>query len=310
MKKLTALLLAFMLLLACPAALTEGSDNWLDTVLGGVLDSVHSGEPLDLSGIELPEVADKAEKAKKEKRYLATLLIEGELVEGDYYYDHAGTLEVLSELTRDDENVALLMLFNTPGGSLYESDELYHAVMTYKEKTGRPVYAYMKQECCSGGVYAAMAADTIMAARMTITGSVGVYMSSYSEAGFYEKLGIEQEYIATGENKVPGYPTLTESQRAIDQALVDEGFGFFKEVIAQSRGLSEEEMAPFLDGRILSALQAKEMGLIDEVLYYDQALEKILAQLGEGVEEKDVTPEWDYGFEDAYDYNFLDWILP
>ena len=144
---------------------------------------------------------------------------------------------------------------------------------------------------------------------MAITGSVGVYVETYSEAGLLEKLGIEREYITTGENKVSGYPTLTESQRAIEQAMVDEGFEFFKAVVREGRGLTDEQMAPFLDGRILTALQAKEYGLIDEVLYYDEAIGRIDTALG-GVRFKDITPEAQMGFEDMISSEIMKWFMP
>jgi len=301
MKKTMAMLLA-MLLLCCAGALAEGSDNWLDGILGAVTSGFEEG--MDLDGIA------SAAREKKDNRYMASLFIDGELLEGDPYYDHARTLDAIDELAADGRNAALLLIFNTPGGGLYESDELHHALSVYKQKTGRPVYAYMKQECCSGGVYAAMAADTIYAARMTITGSVGVYVQTYSEAGLLEKLGITQEYITTGDNKVAGYPVLTEDQRAIEQAMVNEGFEFFKGVIREGRGMTDEQMAPFLDGRILTALQAKELGLIDDVLFFDEAMERIFADLGGEIAVKDITPETQLGFEDMFTSEILKWIMP
>lgn len=237
-------------------------------------------------------IAEKGGAEAKGKKYVALLEISGELMADDYTYDHAGTLDAIDLLMDDPHNVGLLVLFNTPGGGIYEGDELYHELTVYKQETGRPVYAYMEQECCSAGVYAAMAADYIMADKMTLTGSVGVYMQSTSEAGFYNLLGVENEYIATGENKVDGYPTLTEEQRGILQAIVDEAFMFFKEAIAEGRGLTEEQMSPFLDGRLLTALQAKEYGLIDEVCYYLDAIECFYERekLGDA-ELMDVTPD-------------------
>lgn len=291
MKKWSVLLLA--LCIALVSALAEAEGNWLSGVLEGVGSAAQ-----DVSG-----------QFAREEKNLALLFIEDELIEGASYYDHVGTLEAIEDLVYDNKNAALLVVFNTPGGGLYESDELHHALMTYKAATGRPVYAYMKQQCCSGGVYAAMAADTIYASRMTITGSVGVYVETYSEAGLLEKLGIEREYITTGENKVSGYPTLTESQRAIEQAMVDEGFEFFKAVVREGRGLTDEQMAPFLDGRILTALQAKEYGLIDEVLYYDEAIGRIDTALG-GVRFKDITPEAQMGFEDMISSEIMKWFMP
>lgn len=284
MKKMWGFMLAWLLVLASSTALAEG--GWLDDFL-------------------------KSNQSTEEDAYLAVLCIEGEISTYSYDYDHLGTLDVIDALSYDEDNVGLLLLLDTPGGSLYEADELVHVLDMYKQ-TGRPVYAFMEQECCSAGVYVAMAAEHIMAARMTVTGSIGVYTESFSEAGLYEKLGLEDEYIATGENKLIGYPTLTEEQRAIYQALVDEAFEFFKAEITRSRGLTEEQMAPFLDGRLLSALQAKDLGLIDEVCYYDEAIDWVLDQFHGWVDLVNVTPEPDYGFygrsgEDDED-DLINWL--
>ena len=301
MKKWMLLMIALILVLLSGAVSAEGSANWLDTILGDVGHGEGQIQPAD-SG------AKRA--GKRAQKSLALLFIDGEIIEGGSYYDHPGTLMAIEDLINDPDNAALLVVFNTPGGGLYESDELHHTLSVYKEQTGRPVYAYMKQECCSGGVYAAMAADTIYASKMTITGSVGVYVEAYSEAGLLEKLGIEREFITTGPNKVSGYPTLTPDQRAIEQAMVDEGFEFFKEVIRSSRGLTDEQMAPFLDGRILTAKQAKELGLVDKVLYYDEAITEIVGQLGEDVDFEDITPEAETGFEDMITSELLEWFMP
>lgn len=59
----------------------------------------------------------------------------------------------LDALAEDECNDALLLYLNTPGGNMYESDELYHALMMYREKTGRPIYGYMAQECCSAACW-------------------------------------------------------------------------------------------------------------------------------------------------------------
>lgn len=247
---------------------------------------------------------------RREKRYVAMLTIDGELSAYDAYYDHAGTLDAIDALIDDQENAGLILLLNTPGGGLYEADELLHELKTYKELTGRPVAAYMEQECCSAGVFAAMGADLIFASRMTLTGNVGVYMESSSDAGLLEKLGVEQIYVASGENKVNGYPELTQEQRAILQALVDESFELFLQEIETSRGLTRAQMEPFMDGRLLSAIQAKEMGLIDGVGYYDEAIDTFYETFGWGdAPLQDVTPEWEDGFGGLDNSDLLDWIV-
>ena len=295
MKRLMLVMLC-MLLLLCAAASAEGSDNWLETVLGRSM---------------VQETADTSAGPQKgnSRRYAAILDIDSEISEYDAVYDHIGVLDAIDALMEDEDNAALILQLNTPGGSMYEADELYHELMLYKA-TGRPVYAYMEQECCSAGVYVAMAADIIMAARMSVTGNVGVYMTSYSNAGLYEKLGIVEEYIATGDNKVPGYPVLTDEQRAIYAGMVDECFGMFKDAIAQSRGMTTEQMAPFLDGRLLTALQAKEMGLIDGVCYPEEFYDEVEAILGE-VQYKNITPEFEYenGYGSLFpDQSLVEWL--
>lgn len=281
MKRMVCFLAACVMLVGC--AWAEGKDNWLSGVL--------------------------ERREAPSERYVAMVSIDGEISEYDYYYDHVGTLEVIDSLMEDKDNAALLLLLNTPGGSLYEADELYHELMTYKQETGRPVIAYMEQECCSAGVMIAMAADTIMASRMTITGCIGVYMSSFSEAGLYEKLGLEQEYVSTGENKVSGYPTLTEEQRAVMQSLVDEGFAFFMDAVKENRNLTDEQTQGFVDGRMLTAAQAKEMGLIDEVCYYDEAISMMDELYGlADAEIVDMTPMWEegYGAQEGFTDSLLD----
>ena len=245
----------------------------------------------------------------REERYVAMLAIDGELSAYDAYYDHLGTLDVIDALIDDRENVGLILLLNTPGGGLYEADELLHELKTYKELTGRPVAAYMEQECCSAGVYVAMGADAILASRMTLTGNVGVYMESSSEAGLLDKLGIERIYVASGENKVDGYPELTQEQRAILQALVDESFEFFLQEIEASRGLTRAQMEPFMDGRLLSAVQAKEFGLIDGICYYDEAMDAFYETFDWGdAPLQDVTPVWEDDFSGYDDTDLLDWL--
>ena len=277
--------IALLLMMLCTAALADGNDNWLADVLGGARGGKQATD-----------------------HYVALLQIGGELSESDYIYDHVGTLDALDALAEDECNDALLLYLNTPGGNMYESDELYHELMMYREKTGRPIYGYMAQECCSGGMLVAMAADELYASRMTIAGNIGVYMTAVSDAELYKKVGVELEYIATGENKVPGYPELTDEQRGIYRAMVEESFDFFKEAIASARGLSEEQMASFTDGRLLTAIQAKELGLIDDVMYYGELVDALSEKYPDD-ELKNVTPDGYAGYAVSSGSSpSLDWL--
>ncbi|PHV70867.1 signal peptide peptidase SppA [Sporanaerobium hydrogeniformans] len=189
-------------------------------------------------------------------------------------YDHNWTLQTIDQLINSDQNKAIMLYVNSPGGGVYESDELYLKLKEYKEKTGRPVYAYMAQTAASGGYYICMAADKVFANRMTMTGSIGVIMSLLDTSELEGKLGIKTENIVSGKNKAMGNP-LTQEQREILQSMIDETYGIFVDIVAENRELSREKVVELADGRVYSAYQAKEQALIDEVATYEAALESL-----------------------------------
>ncbi len=182
-------------------------------------------------------------------------------------YNHDMLMEYVNLLIKNDHNKGIVLRFNTPGGSVYEADELYLKLMEYKEKTGRPIWAYMESQCCSGGVYLAAASDEQYANRITTTGSIGVIMSTYDMSGLYEKLGIKEVNIVSAKNKdmgTAGKPMSSE-QKAIYQAFVDEYYNQFVEIVAKGRNMSVDEVKVLADGRIYTASQAVENGLIDGI---------------------------------------------
>ena len=182
-------------------------------------------------------------------------------------YNHDMLMEYVNLLIKNDHNKGIVLRFNTPGGSVYEADELYLKLMEYKEKTGRPIWAYMESQCCSGGVYLAAAADEQYANRITTTGSIGVIMSTYDMSGLYEKLGIKEVNIVSAKNKDMGTAAkpMSSEQKAIYQAFVDEYYNQFVEIVAKGRDMSVDEVKAIADGRIYTASQAVENGLIDGI---------------------------------------------
>ena len=197
--------------------------------------------------------------------------IEGTIAEGSTTYQHTWTLNQIDALMDSTYNKGIFLYVNSPGGGVYESDELYLKLKEYKEVTGRPVYAYMAQTAASGGLYVSMAADKIYANRMTMTGSIGVIMSTMDTTGLQELIGIKEENITSGPNKAMGNP-LTEEQRAILQSMVDESYDIFVDIVAENRKLDKAKVREIADGRVYSAMQAKELGLIDEIGTYEEAM--------------------------------------
>lgn len=187
-------------------------------------------------------------------------------------YDHQNTIRYIDDMIASEYNQGILLCVNSPGGTVYHSDELYLKLEEYKNATGRPVWAYMESQACSGGYYISMAADRIGANRNAWTGSIGVIISYMNYTGLYEKLGIEEIDIVSGANKAMGSAgkPLSREQEEIMQSLVDESYNQFVEIVAQGRDMSREEVVPLADGRLYTAEQARESGLIDEVNTFEE----------------------------------------
>lgn len=216
-------------------------------------------------------------------------------------YNHANLMDCVDSLMEDESNYGILLKVNSGGGTVYHSDEFYLKLMEYKEVTGRPIHAYFEQTAASGAYYISCAADYISANRNCWTGSIGVIISYTNMQGLYEKLGLEEIVISTGANKAMGSAagTLTDEQYAIYQSLVDESYDVFVDIVARGRNMDIEKVRQIADGRIYSAQQAFENGLIDKVEGWEEAL---LA-----MEEKTGAEGWHVHFETSA--TLLDYLL-
>lgn len=199
-----------------------------------------------------------------------------------YSYDHSAIMSLVDQLIDNEDNVGIILTLDTPGGTVYESDELYLKLMEYKETTGRPIWAYMESMCCSGGYYIASASDEMYANRNAWTGSIGVIISTTNYSGLFDKLGIEEINIVSGGNKDMGHSgkPMSDEAKSIYQSLVDESYEQFVEIAANGRDMSVSDMKKLADGRIYSANQAKECGLIDDVMSYEDFISYVEGQVG------------------------------
>lgn len=192
-------------------------------------------------------------------------------------YRHTTNLNYIDNLIEDSSNEGILLYVDSPGGTVYESQEMYDKLMEYKEQTGRPVYAYMAHTGASGAYMISMAADTIYANQNTVTGSIGVIMSGYDMSGLYKKLGIKNIAITSGANKAA---TFNDEQMEIYQSQVDEYFGEFVKIVSKGRHMTEKEVRRLADGRTYTAKQAVKNGLIDKIASYEEAKEMVSNTLG------------------------------
>lgn len=197
-------------------------------------------------------------------------------------YNHDLYMDYVDSLIEADNNKGIMLFIDSPGGTVYESDEFYLKLMEYKKVTGRPIYAYFGSQACSGGYYIAMAADYIVANRNCWTGSIGVIVSLVNCKDLYDKLGIEEIDITSGANKAMGSAALdlTEEQYAILQSLVDEAYDQFVEIVCDGRKMDDATVRSLADGRLYSANQAAEHKLVDVVGTMDDAKKALEKKAG------------------------------
>ncbi len=193
-------------------------------------------------------------------------------------YDHQWTLQFLDQITADPNSLGLVVSIDSSGGSVYAAQELYEKLSTYRQ-TGRPVYISLQEYGASAAYYIAMAGQFVSASPSTITGSIGVRMGTYLDySGYLELNGIRAVDITSGEYKNTGSPyhAMTEEERAILQALVDESYEDFVKVVAQGRSLPESRVRELADGRIYSGSQALSLGLVDRLAGLDETIQRLM----------------------------------
>ena len=184
--------------------------------------------------------------------------------------------EELEKAEKDKRIKAIVLRINSPGGAVTASDMIYQEIKAFRARTGRPVVASLMDLGTSGAYYIAQAADRVIAHPTTVTGSIGVIMVRPDIEGLMTKLGIRTTEIKSGELKAMGSPfkPLSPEEQRVFQGVIDEMYGRFLKVVADGRkGLSSEKIRALADGRIYTAQQALESGLIDGMGYLPDALE-------------------------------------
>ena len=214
--------------------------------------------------------------------YITILHIEGTIQPdsyGSFEYSQEWTLEKIEDARFDDNNKGLILFINTPGGTVYETDEVYLELLEYQE-TGKPYYVAMGSQATSGGYYMAAPADKIYANRNCWTGSIGVTMGTfYDISGLLDKYGIKTETITSGDNKAMGSSVepMTKEQKEIFQSLVDEAYEQFVDIVSDGRNMPVKQVKKLADGRIYTAQQALNNGLIDEIGTLEDTVSAMMA---------------------------------
>ena len=191
------------------------------------------------------------------------------------------------QMAAGDDNVAAIVLrINSPGGTVTGSDIIYDSLLRFKAAYDVPILVQMLDVAASGGYYAALAGDEIVASPTTVTGSIGVIFTSISLEGLMDKVGVRNQTVASGKMKDIGSPlrTMTPAERQVLESLIGDLQQRFVSLVRERRPhLTDQMNADMVDGRVFSAQQALAGGLVDNIGYLDGTIEraKLLAGLRE-----------------------------
>lgn len=180
------------------------------------------------------------------------------------------------DAVKDPEVKAILFRIDSPGGSYTASDAIWRAVATARE-AGKPVVVSMGNVAASGGYFSAMGADKIIAQPGTITGSIGVFSGKFVLADFWKKLGISWDEVHTGQNALMWSVNEPFTPAAWDRlnAVLDHIYGDFTGKAEKARGITAADMDKVARGRIWPGMEAKQVGLVDDMGGYATALVRL-----------------------------------
>jgi protease-4 len=169
----------------------------------------------------------------------------------------------LERARKDDGVKAIVLQIDSPGGSVAASQEIVNQLELVK----KPVVVSMSDLAASGGYYISAGADKIVALPGTLTGSIGVISEMPNLKGLFDKLGIDMQVFIAGKHKdmYAGLRELTPEEKALMQDMTDQLYNQFVQVVAKGRGLSEDKVRALATGQLYTGIQAKELGLVDEL---------------------------------------------
>jgi len=184
-------------------------------------------------------------------------------------------IEKLDKAAADRSVKAVVLRLNSPGGTVAASDIMYHHLMEFRRQTGKPVIACVLGIGCSGAYYIACGCDGIIAQPSGVVGNIGTVFQTFSVAGTMEKIGVKAVTIKSGELKDMASPLhdLSDKEHDVLQGIIEHLSGQFFDVVRKGRKeIDEKKMAELADGRVFTAEQALQQGLIDKVGYMDDGI--------------------------------------
>ncbi|MDE7402922.1 MAG: signal peptide peptidase SppA [Muribaculaceae bacterium] len=218
----------------------------------------------------------------KSKKQIAVLFASGEIADGNNNeINYEKLVPVITELA-DDKNVkGLVLRVDSPGGSVFGSDQIGEA-LDYFQSKGKPLAVSMGGTAASGGYWISAKADRIFADPMTITGSIGIFGLIPNFKGTLDKIGVHVAEVSTnpGANFINPFKPLDAEQLDVMQKMVERGYDQFVSRVAEGRKMPKEKVKCIAEGRVWNAITAKKIGLVDELGLLQAAIDWTAAKAG------------------------------
>lgn len=194
-------------------------------------------------------------------------------------------LQEIRAVTVDTDVDGILLVVDSPGGGVTASDEIYHALMAFKQsRPDRKIVVHVRDMAASGGYYVALAGDLIVGQPTSVVGSIGVIISAVNMHQLGEKIGLQDVSVTSSSNKALLNPLdpINDTHSEILQGVVDQMYERFKTLVLENRPFNEEfaHENSIFDGRIFGQAEAMGLGLVDETGYLDQSRRRMLDLLG------------------------------
>ena len=209
-------------------------------------------------------VEDSQPSAVMSGKHTAVISIDGTIAAGSPS-SAENVIDSLQEAFEAPQAQAVVLLFNSPGGSPVHAGMVYDEIVRLKAIHQKPVYAVVEEMCASAAYYIAAAADEIYVDKASVVGSIGVLMNGFGFTGLMDKLGIERRLITAGENKgfMDPFSPQTEAQRQHADELLKSIHQQFIAAVKQGRGARLGDVPELFSGLIWTGEKAVELGLAD-----------------------------------------------
>lgn len=264
------------------AGLVDGLyyERSMDSIVAAAIDI--DKEKLNYVGPELLVDQENLINGMNSNKNIAVVYATGEIMDGGgaNSINFEKYVPIIVSLAEDDDVKGMVLRVNSPGGSVFGSEQIGEA-LDYFQSKGKPLAVSMGDYAASGGYWISCHANRIFADPLTITGSIGIFGMIPNIEGLAHKLGVNMEFVSTNpQSMFPSlFQAMNERQVAGMQKMVEEGYDAFVSRVASGRNMSEAKVRRIGEGRVWDAVTAMRIGLVDELGGLEEAVKWVAQKL-------------------------------